>query len=85
MSEAKLYYQPNGGISAIPDIKHIFNLKVFGCENVDDYDQEKTFIKLKNASKILQREILDFNPEVVIIETSKFRDAFRNNRGEKSV
>jgi hypothetical protein len=69
MSHLKVYYQPNGGISAVPDIQDICQLFVFNCASPDAYYPEKVFYRTKNASHIFLEEVSTYDPDVIIIET----------------
>ncbi len=69
MTDLKVYYQPNGGISAIADIRDLCKLFVYNCATPDDYNQEKVFLRTTKASNIFIDEVRTYDPDVIIIET----------------
>ena len=69
MSRRKVYYQPNGGKSAIPDVQDLCELFVFNSPTPDAYNQNNVFLKTNSASTIFLNEVKRIDPDVIIIET----------------
>jgi len=66
----KIYCQPNGGISFIPDIQDLGDLKIFGCSTPADYnDGAVLYNSTPNAPTVIVQEIEIFHPDFVFIET----------------
>ena len=66
----RIYYQPNGGLGAVPEITELGTIKVFGCTAWQDYaDGKVLFARIPNAPMVFAREIEAFRPDVVVVET----------------
>ena len=66
----KIYYQPNGGISLLPDIRDLGTIKVFGCNSPEDYrNGEMLFWPKPDAANIMVNEVRNFQPDLIFIET----------------
>ena len=79
----KFYYEPNGGISFLPDIQGFGEIKVFGCQNPSNYaDGAILFTNTPNAPAVMAQEVKAFQPDFVFIETFNVEmvDALRRIR-----
>jgi hypothetical protein len=66
----RLYYQPNGGISLLPEIRGMVDVAVFGCVAADDYrDGAVLFHSTRNAARTMESEVRRFQPDCVLVET----------------
>jgi len=76
----RIYYQPNGGISLLPEIRDMGIIAGFGCARIDDYkDGAVLFTTTPNAASILEREVRQFQPDYIFLEsfTLEMIDALR--------
>jgi hypothetical protein len=70
MSMIKIYYQPTGGISFLPEIRDLGEIKVFGCSTPEEYANGAVlFNSTANAPRLLAEEIKSFRPDFVFVES----------------